>query len=429
MRFGLLAMSSTQDVRFSEEKVPQGQALANKLFNATRFVLLQRATAGDAAPRPQTVEDRWILVAPAARRRPTPPQLDGFDFAKLALGLYDFVYGELCDWYLELVKGRDFDEDLSATLLHVLRETLLARPPYDPVRDRGAVGALPGTEGLLAAARRRAADDVAARRRRPSARSASAIDARARGARAGATARGVEPGDRAAGGARPTGPTGGRRVARLARLECEAPAGAVRRSRRRRRGRAGGGVDPEEDARQRAGERARMEAEIDRAEGKLANQGFVAKAPAEVVRPSATSSRAARGARGAVASAAAGRSPTPSATCSALELFGMRFGLDRMRRLMTALGPPQERFASIHVVGRTARPRRRAWLAAILERHGLRTGTYLSPHLVSFTERVRIGGADIPPRRSAPRCSAPRRPPSWSNARGSATTASRSSRR
>src|SRR5213075_945961 len=50
MRFGLLAMSSTQDVRFSEEKVAQGRALANKLFNASRFVLLN-VQAADAAPR------------------------------------------------------------------------------------------------------------------------------------------------------------------------------------------------------------------------------------------------------------------------------------------------------------------------------------------------------------------------------------------
>jgi dihydrofolate synthase/folylpolyglutamate synthase len=78
-----------------------------------------------------------------------------------------------------------------------------------------------------------------------------------------------------------------------------------------------------------------------------------------------------------------------------LELFGMRFGLDRMRRMMTALDSPQRRFRSIHVVGTNGKSSTTRMTAAILERHGLRTGVYLSPHLVSYTERVRIGERDI----------------------------------
>jgi dihydrofolate synthase/folylpolyglutamate synthase len=80
-----------------------------------------------------------------------------------------------------------------------------------------------------------------------------------------------------------------------------------------------------------------------------------------------------------------------------LELFGMRFGLDRMRRLMTALGHPERKFASIHVVGTNGKSSTVRMIAAILERHGLRTGAYLSPHLVGFQERVRIGDADLEP--------------------------------
>ena len=62
-----------------------------------------------------------------------------------------------------------------------------------------------------------------------------------------------------------------------------------------------------------------------------------------------------------------------------LELFGMRFGLDRMRRLMTALGHPERRFDSIHVVGTNGKSSTVRMIAAILRRHGLRTGAYLSP--------------------------------------------------
>jgi len=78
-----------------------------------------------------------------------------------------------------------------------------------------------------------------------------------------------------------------------------------------------------------------------------------------------------------------------------LELFGMRFGLDRMRRLLTVLGSPQERFAAIHVVGTNGKSSTARMCAALLEAHGVRAGAFLSPHLSSFAERIRIGDADV----------------------------------
>ncbi len=78
-----------------------------------------------------------------------------------------------------------------------------------------------------------------------------------------------------------------------------------------------------------------------------------------------------------------------------LELFGMRFGLDRMRRMMTALGSPQRRFQTVHVVGTNGKTSTTRMAAAILERHGLHTGAYLSPHLVSYSERVQVGERDL----------------------------------
>jgi dihydrofolate synthase / folylpolyglutamate synthase len=73
-----------------------------------------------------------------------------------------------------------------------------------------------------------------------------------------------------------------------------------------------------------------------------------------------------------------------------LELFGMRFGLDRMRRMMTALGSPQRRFDAIHIVGTNGKSSTTRMIAAILERHGLPTGAYTSPHLLSYCERVQV---------------------------------------
>ncbi|MGA7705171.1 MAG: valine--tRNA ligase [Solirubrobacteraceae bacterium] len=173
VRFGLLAMSSTQDVRYSAEKVQQGQALANKLFNAARFALLRiHASIGPEAlaelepePLPRSVEDRWILSRLACVEADTGSRIEDYDFSHAALGLYDFVYGELCDWYLELVKHRltDFDpgapeddesegrEALAATLLYVLRQTVALAHPIIPFVTEELWGYLDGSGEMLVA--------------------------------------------------------------------------------------------------------------------------------------------------------------------------------------------------------------------------------------------------------------------------------------
>src|SRR3954463_8050874 len=77
----------------------------------------------------------------------------------------------------------------------------------------------------------------------------------------------------------------------------------------------------------------------------------------------------------------------------------MRFGLERMRRLMTALDSPHERFDSVHVLGTNGKSSTARMTAALLRRHGLRTGAYLSPHLTSFAERIEIEGRAVSPER------------------------------
>src|SRR6478752_9698758 len=78
-----------------------------------------------------------------------------------------------------------------------------------------------------------------------------------------------------------------------------------------------------------------------------------------------------------------------------LELFGMRFGLERMRRLLTVLGSPQERFRAVHVVGTNGKSSTVRFTAALLEADGVKTGAYLSPHLTTFAERIRVGDRDL----------------------------------
>lgn len=75
------------------------------------------------------------------------------------------------------------------------------------------------------------------------------------------------------------------------------------------------------------------------------------------------------------------------------EQFGMRFGLERMRRLLAHLGDPQDAFPAVHVVGTNGKSSTTLMAAAALRAQGLRTGGFTSPHLVSFRERIELDGA------------------------------------
>ncbi|MGD0981816.1 MAG: cyanophycin synthetase [Solirubrobacteraceae bacterium] len=83
------------------------------------------------------------------------------------------------------------------------------------------------------------------------------------------------------------------------------------------------------------------------------------------------------------------------------ERFGMRFGLDRIHRLLNVLDLPEIRFPTVHVVGTNGKSSTTRMTAALLERHGLRTGCFTSPHLLSYRERIRISEQDIAPERFA----------------------------
>ena len=283
VRFGLLAMSSTQDVRYSSEKIRQGQALANKLFNASRYVLLNADAGVRPAPRPATVADRWILSRLQAAKRAFAANLAAFDFAKAALGLYDFVYGELCDWYLEFNKAREYDEDLSATILYVLRETLLLAHPVIPFVTEELWSHLPQAEGLLAQQRLTAPDD--ALRDAEAEERVGAVVSAVTALRSWRDEAGVRPGQVLP--ARLQGLDGDADlVARMVRLDLDGDGeatAAVPFAGGMAEIRGGSLVDHEAQARKVAVERERLGAEIARAEGRLANEGFVAKAPAHLV--------------------------------------------------------------------------------------------------------------------------------------------------
>lgn len=84
-----------------------------------------------------------------------------------------------------------------------------------------------------------------------------------------------------------------------------------------------------------------------------------------------------------------------------LSRFGIRLGLERMRRLLAALGHPERRLRVIHVAGTNGKGSTSALLAAVLQAAGHRTGLYTSPHLHDYRERIHLDGQPIPPGRLA----------------------------
>ena len=83
------------------------------------------------------------------------------------------------------------------------------------------------------------------------------------------------------------------------------------------------------------------------------------------------------------------------------ERFGMRFGLDRIHRLLNVLELGRIPFRSIEIVGTNGKSSTTRMIAAVLERHGLRTGCFTSPHLLSYRERIRVSEQDVAPERFA----------------------------
>jgi len=280
LRFGLLAMSSTQDVRFSDAKVEQGRDMTNKLWNASRLILLNTAAVEPAA-RPLHVEDRWILSRLERTIASVTAKLETYDFAHAVQEAYSFFWRDLCDWYLEIVKPRLYDgeEEVSATLLYALERLLGLLHPIMPFVTEEIWSFHPAHRGHLAVHRFPVAeeslfDDAAEAdveggidltQRLRAWRDLAGVPA---GAMLVAVIDGVEP---------------PRFVARLSRFEFDgvgaepvASVGPVRVLPSEQ-------LDAEAVAVRLAKRREELRAEVERGERKLGNEGFLAKAPAEVV--------------------------------------------------------------------------------------------------------------------------------------------------
>ena len=132
-RYGLLKMSSTQDVRFSAGFVEEGRKLANKLWNASRL-LLHAGSGDEVDARPAALEERWIYARLDGARAELERQLAAFDFAAASNTLYRLTFDDFCDWYLEAIKPRLYagDPDARATALAALERLLKLLHPVMP---------------------------------------------------------------------------------------------------------------------------------------------------------------------------------------------------------------------------------------------------------------------------------------------------------
>jgi len=282
VRFGLVAMASTQDVRFSPDRVRQGLDLANKLWNASRLILLgvPEQRAADAAP---TLEDRWILSRLERVTERTNDLIDRFELSTAALELYDFFWSELCDWYLEMAKPRlrGGDPAVADTLLYTLDRTLRLLHPLMPHVTEEIWSFMPGERGFLAEAEWPQADH--GRRDQNAEREVGAAIEAITAVRRYRDLVGVKPS--AVLPARLGDLPLADQVAQLARLEpsdgepvasVPVPGGSIDLL-------AGPDFDPDEAGRRIEGERERLRGEITRLEKKLGNAKFVERAPADVV--------------------------------------------------------------------------------------------------------------------------------------------------
>jgi valyl-tRNA synthetase len=132
-RYGLLKMSSTQDVRFSAGFIEEGRKLANKLWNVSRLIL---ANAEGALPeaRPQAFEEQWMIARLDAAHAQITESIERFEFARLAGVLYRTTFDDFCDWYAEAIKPRLYerDPDALATALALLERLLAYLHPVMP---------------------------------------------------------------------------------------------------------------------------------------------------------------------------------------------------------------------------------------------------------------------------------------------------------
>ena len=144
LRFSLvLGISPGNDIRYMPEKLESASNFANKLWNASKFVLSNMPEDGsklaeDKLPANLCYEDKWILSKLNKLVKEVTNNLENFELGIATQKVYDFIWNEFCDWYIEMVKSRLYDENCTTkfaaqyTLNKVLKESLKLLHPVMP---------------------------------------------------------------------------------------------------------------------------------------------------------------------------------------------------------------------------------------------------------------------------------------------------------
>jgi valyl-tRNA synthetase len=140
LRFMLITGNTPgNDLRFHPERLEATRNFANKIWNASRFVLLNLQDYEEAPRGELLLADHWILSRYEATIQAVTEALDRFDLGEAARLLYEFIWNEFCDWYIELAKGRLYDKEhpearstVQSVLLEVLEGTMRLLHPYMP---------------------------------------------------------------------------------------------------------------------------------------------------------------------------------------------------------------------------------------------------------------------------------------------------------
>ena len=156
LRFSLvMGVSPGNDTRYSRDKVEAARNFANKVWNASRFVLMNVNERKNFDPAKLETADRWILTRLQEAIKDVSDHMEDGDFGLAATKIYDFAWSEFCDWYIELSKSRLLGEDgesketVKGVLLFVLENLLKLLHPFMPFLTEQVYKYLPDSEGFL----------------------------------------------------------------------------------------------------------------------------------------------------------------------------------------------------------------------------------------------------------------------------------------